>query len=546
MALNYTHADGDGIFDILGKVFAAIDSVNTGRGTTVPNKLLAALNQFKKDDAATQAMNLAFANLPSSQASWQSQGDSLVAELANEAAAYLRGVVLRDASLPADTIDNALDYLIKNMVADTHYVDASAVGLTLSPDAGNSTNDLAILYTALRGDGQAQQNLLAEAIAVALTAVSATAATLRFLGKNLALTLSQDWPGGSGTTLQVAGTTPGATLIDNGGFETVTIANLPDDWILLDGVPGTDYLVTSFETQRIAISGTPTSGGYYIRFTHPNGTVYITQRLAFNATSAAVQAALRLLPDLGSVTVSTTGSSPNYTHDITFTGLAGNLTAITVDNQCDTGTFTISEQTAGDANAYRGKSLKVVGPGAATNRRIYQELPALTADTVYFIALRHKKTGTPVAGTVRVAVTQGIGGSVTIDSAGNANSKTFNLTNSDVTTSFTAGWTSFRLKPTEAQPCYLEINVQNLSIGTTYCLDDVMVVAGTELYPGGPFVAAMNGKTPPAPADTWTLTASNDRAGLFQTYFDRVFGMASRGLLLPTSGGTLIPDALIS
>lgn len=68
------------------------------------------------------------------------------------------------------------------------------------------------------------------------------------------------------------------------------------------------------EEQTITISGTPTSGTYTISFDGKT-----TSALVYNASGAAVQAALRLLRGLQDVTVATTGSTPNFTHTVTMT-----------------------------------------------------------------------------------------------------------------------------------------------------------------------------------------------------------------------------------
>lgn len=71
------------------------------------------------------------------------------------------------------------------------------------------------------------------------------------------------------------------------------------------------------------------------------------------------------------------------------------------------------------------------------------------------------------------------------------------------------------------------------------------VAAGRELYKGGPYVAAFAGATPAVLEDSWALTATNDRAGAIQTWYNRSFDMAGKSLLLPTGGaGTAIPDAV--
>jgi hypothetical protein len=543
--LIYTRPAGDGIFDVLGRLFATAEATNVSRGTIVPEKVANLSNQFKKDPAATNEMNAAFSDLPQGQTSWQAQGDAFLAGLSNEASAYLRAVVLRDDVQPADTILNALQYLIRNMIADGAYVTSPALGLTLTPAAGNSGGDLAILFTHHRGDGLPNFNLFAEDVAVTISAVATDSVSIRFLTPSSVGPLSHAWPAGSGVNRQVNAISAGTTLVSNGTLESTGFPNVPNDFKLLDGMPGTDYLMTTFEVQRIVVTGTPAAGGFYLLFNHPNGTKYISAPLPFDVTGAGIQGALRAMPGLNLVTVTSTGTAPNYTHEVTFTGLAGDVNLLSVENQTDAGGFVITSVTPGDPHGFRGKSLRVVGSSAA-HRRIYHVLPNLTPNSVYFAFLRHKKTATPVTGSVRLAIVQGIGGPVTVDQAGTANAKTFNLTNAEVPIAYGAGWLSFRINPTEPQPLYLEIDAQNLAAGCSYCLDDVGVFLGQELYPGGPFVAVVRGADGPLITDAWTLAAANNYAGEFQSWFDRMFDMRGKTLLLPTSGSALIPDSLIS
>jgi hypothetical protein len=84
--------------------------------------------------------------------------------------------------------------------------------------------------------------------------------------------------------------------------------------------------------QTLQISGTPSGGTYTISWVGPYGGTQTTAAIAYNATSATVQAALRLLSGLESVVVTTAaGSPPNVTHSITFYGVPGNVNAITAD-----------------------------------------------------------------------------------------------------------------------------------------------------------------------------------------------------------------------
>lgn len=78
----------------------------------------------------------------------------------------------------------------------------------------------------------------------------------------------------------------------------------------------------SDEVQTIVISGTPTGGTYTVTFDGKT-----TAAIAYNASGAVLQAALRLIPGLEKVTVVTTGSTPNFTHTVTLTGVGGSLGA---------------------------------------------------------------------------------------------------------------------------------------------------------------------------------------------------------------------------
>ena len=81
----------------------------------------------------------------------------------------------------------------------------------------------------------------------------------------------------------------------------------------------------------LAISGTPTGGTYTITLTDAVNGARTTSALAFNASAATVQAALRLLSGegLSTTAVSATGSTPNFTHTIQFKGTKASITVTT-------------------------------------------------------------------------------------------------------------------------------------------------------------------------------------------------------------------------
>lgn len=89
----------------------------------------------------------------------------------------------------------------------------------------------------------------------------------------------------------------------------------------------------SGDTQKwtLAIAGTPTGGTYTITLTDSVNGARTTSALAYNASAATVQAALRLLAGTGlsTTTVSATGTTPNFTHTIQFKGTKADITVTT-------------------------------------------------------------------------------------------------------------------------------------------------------------------------------------------------------------------------
>ena len=99
------------------------------------------------------------------------------------------------------------------------------------------------------------------------------------------------------------------------------------------------------------------------------------------------------------------------------------------------------------------------------------------------------------------------------------------------------------------QPCYLRLRFLNPPEGDDEVfVDEMAITRMTQLYAGGPWVAAFSGKKAAVNEDEWTLTVTNDRAGMLQDYCDRMFALAAKGLLFPTNaaGAETIPDTVIS
>ena len=219
-------------------------------------------------------------------------------------------------------------------------------------------------------------------------------------------------------------------------------------------------------------------------------------------------------------------------------------------------TITHATTVASTAGAYRGQALEFHSDGVVLPA-VYHPL-SLTSETVYFCHLRAASSAATTAGVsageIRLEIVDAIGGSVTDDTAGNANELVIDATT--LTTTPTSHFFAFRLPQNITWPVYLRIRVSTaIEDGTTapdisVYFDDVAVAAGTRLYAGGPYVAAFGGTSRSPKGDGWTLAVANTRGGSIQEWYHRIYDMASKDLLLPVSsvstGAINIPDSLIA
>jgi len=640
--------NGDGLFDIQGKGFYAIDTLNTARLTTVPDEVEDFVEQYKNLSGGDLDYSAAMKSIASVTGSWQSSGGSLASGIVAACRELLIQFVQDDSAEPAKTLLASLNWLITDMVAAGNYVDANVIGLTLTADTDN-IGDPAILYTTLRGDGKVLENTLAETIQVEVTGdSSATTPALTFTGEEaIANKLSHLWPAGSGINRQITATDPASSLLSNGDFEDTTIAHTPDDWIIQVGTPGDTVKVTAAEQQTITLSGTPTGGSYLLFWQNADGIVRGTDPIAYNGSASIVQSALRAIPGLEAATVAATGTTPNFTHTITFTGLAANVAQITSVSHLTGGSSpAIAHATTvpGDDGAYKGRALRLNSNGIELTE-LYHPL-TLVEETVYFCHLRIRRatddvesgssgsssssessssspsssssggsspssqgssdsstdssssggsspssqgsspssavssssggssqssspsssslsssstsegsseSSSPSSSSsssqdneeIRIEIVDAIDGNVTQDGEGNDNQLRIDA-GLISRTSHDSEFFSFRLQRSVTQPVYLRIRISSAisSLDSVY-IDEVVVIKGVGLYAGGPYVAAVSGKTPAVNEDNWDLVSTNDRAGSFQEWYNRAFDMAGKRLLLPTSGTTAINDSLI-
>lgn len=543
----YDAVNGDGLFNILGRVFAAQGAINTARGTTVPAKIDNVLTQFQNvnPDAARNAL---VSSIPSALSGYQGGAGGLISTLQSFSSAFLIDFVNRDVTLPNATLSAALTELIAQMKAEAESVDRTVVAVTSTAGGSNVGTGIIVCGT-VRSDGEVIQTIIAESIAVAMVSSGANAVA-EFKGTPPTTALSQDWPDGSGCFVGIISIDSTTGMLINGGFDTFT-DDVPDGWIAHIATPGTTIYSTIVEVQTVAITGTPAGGYYILHWIAPDSIAHSTVPLAFDASAATVQIALRTIPGLEAVEVTATGTSPNLTHSITFTGAGGNQNQFTSTNALTGGstpTVTHGTTTAGTALVLRGSRALVIDSDGSEATAIYQKLSGLTPGTVYCCSLWAAVDVVPAAGIVKIELVDDIDGTAF---------SSCQFAAADLTTAFqhvselTTAADDCMLRTPAVLPAavYLRIRTSTaISSGTSLFLDEAVVTPASQLYIGGPLVAVITGGTNWQVGDTFTVTATNDRNGVVQEWFERNFNMSALGLLLPSNGAgsETIPDSVVA
>lgn len=549
MAINFFNVSpGNGLFNILGKVFKAQGDVNVSRLTTIPNDIIAIINQF---NLVTQNPTIAatIQQVVTSPAGYQSAGAGTQSLLQIFAQQYLTAVVNLDNPQPDNSLTTALKEVIKQMKAQGKTVKSSAV--TISAAAGGSNSgDGVCLTSTKRGDGLVQENTIAETILGVAQTTSKTTG-FQFLGQAAAqVQLGQDWPLGSGCNKSV--TTIDAnvqSIVTNGGFETFTLANIPDGWTVAVGVPGTNLKQTVVMVQTITITGTPAAGTYTVQWTNLAGKAQEVI-VPFNATASQLQTALNVLTGLSAVTVTATGTTPNFVHSIVMTGAGGAQNQFVIIDNTTGGTHSITPgtSTAGTAQVFTGTySYEFLGDGATLTAIYFPLTGLLSPDTPYAVSLWAICDAAIAAGVVKVELVDGIGGAIVNDDQAAANAITFNA--SALTTAWQhlnalqASECAFRTPAVLPPLLFLRIRLSTALTNTkNMFLDNVALTPFSELYPGGPFIQTFAGSKPFAQGDTFTITTGNDRSGVIREYCNRNFSMDQKELLFPTAASANIPN----
>lgn len=528
----------NGVFDIQAKAIRALEAIDAARRGTVPDEVSEFLKGYKALNGALD-LEAAIDGIAAGVDGWRSSQQGFISQVQSALQAHLVAAceAERQALDPSD-LTGCLQFLVAEMIRQGYYVTGNNVGFTLARD-GSGVGDVGVCYTARRGDGKLEENILTEPIELELV----DSGSLSVEGTLSADPLTSYWPRGSGAQLVLVPIDETNAINANGTFEAETISGIPDGWIINVGTIGQTVKLTQPARQTVAISGTPTDGTYILRYTDGDGRTYATTAIPYDATANQVQTALRALPGLGQVTVASTGTSPDLTHEVVFVGVAGLVQQLTSVNHLNTGSITHATIVPGDMGSYRGKALLLESDGAELTE-LYYPL-TLTPDTVYFASWRMRRTEFANAGELRFEIVDGISGNVISDSSGQANEYAQQAA-AVPTGEHIFRFLDFRIPPGLSSPVYLRIRVsQAITAGCGIAIDDVLVQPAQQLYAGGPYLASAVGRVM-VPGERWTLSVQNNRDCLWQDWYNRLFDMRTRGLLLPVSGSNLIPDSLIT
>lgn len=547
MAINVTT-----LFTRLGKFFYAGQAVQTALATTIEDEIEDAVQELGGANSIEyeSVRNAVLSGLRALQAQCSSTLSTCVM---SPSQALLIQTVKDDKQQLSDSLTYSLAELRSQMIDNSQSLDASSPSIAVS--YGSNVGNGVLVIAATRADGLVNEHIFAEFITgVFVSAPTDGLASLQLTGEAFVSELAYNWPKGSGCYVSIGSHTASSSsnLVSNGTFETESDEDedLPSDWIVSVGTTGSTVKLTNVEEQTVVMSGTPTSGYYLLHYTNGSGKIYTTIPIAYNASASTVEAALGALEGLGSISVASTGTSPDYTHTITFTGVSA-PSQLTSTEYTDSGSLAHATTVAGGVSMVGARALEFDSNGAELT--CIQQQVTLSAKTQYAVQMWLKTDVVPAAGRYVVDLVDGIGGTVVQDDQGANNSVYFDAAN------LTTDWNAlsaissaqpvFRTPSTLPTVVYLRLRATTaMSNTSSLYVDEMCMVPMTALYTGGPSLALFTGQTVWTIDDEMFLTVTNDRAGTLHEWCNRVFALRTSDFLLPTNnaGGETISDALVT
>lgn len=518
MAIDYTL-----MFD---RIRACLDVLDDLDSQEVDN--LAAADSLLAEWAAALADSTQYSTIQRAVIALSSQGQLTSAKQAvsDLILSEINRQILDEIPTFSGTQLDAIDELKAIMVTDGESVTANATSVSTTSPTGKPR----ILATIVDPDGISSQRCFPETVACEITATN----LLKLVFPPSKLPFDVNWPGGSGQTSYF---TPldGPGLIYNGSFNEVhSHQDFPAGWEVGVGTVGTSILQTAFATKTITISGTPSAGWYAINLTDLSGNLFQTEPLDFDADESSVESAIQAVPGFESVTVSTTGTSPNFTHTLTFEGIAGTPASLTIKNQTTGGTITPADGSGFDAGGMESLSMKWVGQASPELTAIRQRINLVPLGT-YAVAIRLKRSAA-TTGAFRLRLVDGDHSAMS-DEAGTASELTVNVATL-ATGSF--DWLTGFFRTPEILPDFVKIELaMTTTLSNTGILyfDRLILSEPVSIGTGGLKLLWVSSTANAIASDSYTLETTNNLAGRIQSRFVRHFNKQ-----LPTSGSPTISD----
>lgn len=236
---------GGGLFTRMGKILKLLSDINSYQGSTLvtdSNNLYSQYASGAVDEALIDGLEPALFSAQTSTGTYMSF-------LQTVAQNTLCTMVNNDRPMNSQTdIPTALNYLITQM-SGSNSVLALSVGCTQAANTGNIGNGVCV-STSLGVNGKSNEDIVPEKITINCTADSSAGATS---SGNESFTLlggysvdAFDWlyPVGSAgsascSAINASQNNSQGTLLNNGDFETWTVANIPDNFAIDVGTAGT-------------------------------------------------------------------------------------------------------------------------------------------------------------------------------------------------------------------------------------------------------------------------------------------------------------------
>lgn len=251
------------LFTLLGHNGNILNTINTERGTTIPNDMNTMYSAYESDNVES-VIDGTMAQITS----WQNANSGFLYLLQQLASNTIITIVNNDVTQPNASISTALNELIVQMKANSQTVAQSVVGIS-GTAAGTNEGNPAFVYSTKTSLGVPLENMYAELIVGACTSdsqpnggASAGSEVITFQGQQAVTdTLSYKWPGGSGSSLaltlvnaSLSSTGGTSQWLNNGDFESWT-TNVPNNWEIVVGTAGTQIVKES-----VAYTGTYSLG----------------------------------------------------------------------------------------------------------------------------------------------------------------------------------------------------------------------------------------------------------------------------------------------